>query len=206
MILECKKRTGKGKESAKKIRAEKEVPGIIYGKKMDPVTISFKANEFDKFMRNNHGKPVMTINVEGDEKMVVIKEKQERLYKNQIMHVDFQEIHKGEVVHLTLPVHYVGAEEAEKSGGILVKNVQELEIACLVKDIPERISVDVSGLGIHDSLQIKDLNLSEDIRLYDDLDKTICSVTVPRAVAVDEAEEAAAEGEGTEEAAEVEEA
>ncbi|MFA7577001.1 MAG: 50S ribosomal protein L25 [Candidatus Muiribacteriota bacterium] len=190
MILECKKREGTGKEKAKKIRAEKNIPGIIYGKKMDPISIVFKANEFEKFLRHNHGKPIYSINLEGEEKMVVIKEKQQKPWRNEFVHIDFQEIHKGETIHLNIPIHFHGVAEVEKKGGILVKNMHELEIACMVKDIPNSFDVDVSTLDLNHSIRISDLNISEDIKVYADENSTVCSVTVPRA-AIEEAAEAA---------------
>lgn len=181
MILECRKRENKGKEYTKKIRVEKEVPGVIYGKKTDPLMIQFKENEFVKFIRESHGKPVLKINVDGEEKTVVIKEKQEKIWKNQIIHVDFQEIHKGEIVHLTIPIHFLNADVCEKKGGIVVKNMHEINIACYVKDIPEKIEVDLSNLEIHESVHVKDLNLNENIRISEEEDRTVCSVTLPRA-------------------------
>ncbi|MGM0608246.1 MAG: 50S ribosomal protein L25 [Candidatus Muiribacteriota bacterium] len=188
MILQVEKREGRGKELARKMRSANEIPGIIYGKNMEPVSISFKENEFFKFEKENKGKPIYTIKLDDEEKMVIIKEKQEKQWINKVMHVDFQEIHKGEVIHLEIPIHFHGIEEVEKTGGILVKTMQSLEIACMVKDVPDSVDVDVSKLDIHDSIHLKELGLSEDVKVYADQDQVVCSVTVPR-ILVDEEEE-----------------
>ncbi|PLX19285.1 MAG: 50S ribosomal protein L25 [Candidatus Muiribacterium halophilum] len=196
MKLECKKREGTGKEFNRRLRKEKEVPGIIYGKKSEPLNIMFKENEFVKFLRANHGKPVYDINVENEDKKVVIKEIQERPWKNEYIHVDFQEIHKGETIHLVIPIHFHGAEEVEKKGGILNKNIQELDVVCQVEDIPEGFHVDVSQLEIHDSIHLRDMDIPENIKVSEEEERTICSVTVPRALV--EPTETGEEGEGVE--------
>jgi len=182
MILECKKKEGTGKEFNRKLRKEKKIPGIIYGKESEPLSVMFEENEFVKFLRANYGKPVYDIKIENEDKKVVIKEIQERPWKNQYIHVDFQEIHRGETIHLTIPIYFHGVEEVEKTGGILNKNFQELDVMCKVEDIPEGFHVDVSGLEIHDSIHLRDMNIPDNIRVYEDEERTICSVTVPRAI------------------------
>ncbi|MCK9224853.1 MAG: 50S ribosomal protein L25 [Candidatus Muirbacterium halophilum] len=191
MILECKRREKSGKEHAKKIRAIKDVPGVVYGNKLENINIQFKENEFFKFIKASKGKPVLTINLDGEEKTVIIKERQEKIWKNIITHVDFQEIHKGEMVNIAIPFIFLNVDVAEKKGGILVRNMHELNVACLVKDIPEKIEIDVANLELHESVRVKDIGLNENIRIIGDIDNTICSITLPRAAveATEETEE-----------------
>ncbi len=196
-----------GKSAVRKLRAAGYLPGVIYGASEETQHIKFNASEFEHLWHQIHGESVV-INLifpDGTKKMGVIQEVARHPVTGKMLHVDFHILHKGEKVEVTVPIVTVGTPKGVKMGGILEHIIREVDIKTTPDNIPPHIEIDVSGLGIGDSIHIKDLQL-EGIEIDEDPEEVIVTVLAPRKVVEEVVEEeaaeegeAAAEGEATEE-------
>jgi large subunit ribosomal protein L25 len=185
-----------GKESAKKLRKEGVIPAIVYSKDTNiPIKIPFSEL---KEIRAHHfsESSLIEIEVENSEKetfSAIIKDVQFHPLTEEVIHIDFLKVSMEERIKVKVPVVLKGEAKGVKEGGILEQILWELEIEALPLDIPEKVEVDISSLGIGHSIHVGDLNLKEGIRLLQMPQETVVTI-----VAKEEEVEEVAEGEGVE--------
>lgn len=219
VTLSAEKREGTGKGVARKLRQAGKVPAVLYGREMDAVHIALDAHEADLLFRSIPvDNTIIELKVEGTKEphQTLVREIQTHPYKGTLIHVDFLRIQAGVKVEVNVPVHLVGTPIGVKDeGGVLDQTVYDLPVACIPSAIPESFEVDVSHLAVNDVLHVSDLEIGEGVEVLLPGERTICSVSVPRA-AIEEAdegeeledelemegEEAAAEGEASGEGSE----
>jgi large subunit ribosomal protein L25 len=197
------KRKGVGKSAAKKIRKGGNIPAILYGRETEPIPLIVNPIDLKKALSTEAGENTLLelhIKDDGQEitKLALLRDVQFNYLTSEPIHFDFQEVLMKEKITVKVPVRITGKAPGVKEGGILEEILREIEIECLPVDIPNFIEVDVSGLGIGDSIHISDLAISEGITILHDLDETIVTIlspTVEEAVAeaAPAAEEAAAQ-------------
>lgn len=183
-----------GKGASRRLRKQNLVPAIIYGGNEEPTALAIRMNEMVKFLENEaFFSSILTIIVDGEEHQGVIKDLQRHPAKGFPMHVDFQRIIKGQKIHMNVPVHFVGREEAPgtKASGVLSTLVSDIEIVCIPSQLPEYLEVDVSKMEIGDSLHLTDIVLPEGVILQeleaeDFVDRTIANMQAPTVEEVDE--------------------
>lgn len=177
-----------GKGASRRLRKENLVPAIIYGADKAPAAVAIRYNELIKSLETEaFFSHILTINVEGQgTEEVVIKALQRHPAKNTPVHADFQRIVRGQAMHIVVPVHYVGAEDApgHKAGGIFVSNATELEITSIPSKIPEFLTVDVSAMNVGDSIHLQDIKLPEGVALrelevVDAFNRTVATMQAP---------------------------
>ncbi len=193
-------RTEFRKSAAKRIRNAGKIPAVIYGHS-EPVHVSLDEREFMRKFGKNSESTIITVNVEGKEYDVLIKDFQEDIVKGQIKHVDFFEIERGKTLKTHVPIHLVGTAKGVKEGGVLEQQMHEFEVECLPKDIPEAIEIDVKNLLSGDAIHVGDVVVPEGVKILSAEDLSVVSVTVVKQ-SVEAAEEDEAEGEEAEESAE----
>ena len=183
-----------GKGASRRLRKQNLVPAIIYGGNEEPTAIAVKYNELIKALENEaFFSHILTINVDGDEHQAVIKDLQRHPAKGVPLHADFMRIVKGQKIHMNVPVHFEGKEDAPgtKEGGILSTLVTDVEIICLPSRLPESLVVDVSKMQIGDTYHLSDIVLPEGVVIYeleqeDGTDRTIVNIQAPTVEEVDE--------------------
>ena len=154
---------------------------------------------------------VLTLKIGKKSERVILKDVQYHPFKNEVVHVDLLRVKAGQKLQVTIPLHFVGVDTAPgvKEGGVFSRNVVEVEVQCLPKDIPEYIEVDVSTLGIGDARHLSDIVLPSGVEIlalaHDEeraSDIAIATVRHPRVVEVEapavETAEVAAEEAGEE--------
>ncbi len=185
-----------GKSAVRKLRAAGYLPGVIYGAGEETAHIKFNAKEFEHLWHKIHGESVV-INLifpDGTQKMGVIQEIARHPVTGKMLHADFHILHKGEKVEVTVPIITVGTAKGVKMGGILEHIIREIDIKTTPDNIPPHIEVDVSSLGIGDSIHVKDLKL-EGIEIDEDPEEVIVTVLAPRKGVEEVVEEEAVEEE-----------
>ena len=184
-----------GKGASRRLRKQNLVPAIIYGGNEEPTAISIKINELVKSLEYEaFFSQILTITTDkGDEHQVVIKDLQRHPAKGFPMHADFQRIVKGQKIHMNIPVHFSGREDAPgtANGGILSTLVSDVEIIALPSQLPEYLDIDVSSMEIGDLFRLSDINLPEgvviaELELEDGHDRTIVNMQPPTVEEVDE--------------------
>jgi large subunit ribosomal protein L25 len=196
--LAVKIRDTKGKEAAKKMRQNMDIPGIFYGAKSEPVMVSFIDGELRKILKSAASKNIiLNLQIQSakgtDSKLVILKELQSDPLKARYIHADFFEISLDKELTLNVPLVLVNTPVGAALGGVLQHVRRELTIKCLPDKVVEKIEVDVAGLGVGDSLHIRDVVFPEGITSTQEDHLTVAVVNAPSA-----AEKAAPgeEGEG----------
>jgi large subunit ribosomal protein L25 len=184
IALKASIREGKGKEQSAKSRKEGKVPGIVYHRGEDSVSISLDEKELLRILRSSEGENVLiNLTIEGAKKKsrpVLVKEIQRHPVKRSVLHVDFNEISLKEKI--TVDVEVVTAGEAvgvKSEGGILEHVHREVKVKCLPTDIPKHIDVDITNLKLNDSIHVRDLKVDSKIEILTDGDTLLLQVKMP---------------------------
>lgn len=156
-------RTAQGTSASRRLRIEKQVPGVLYGGKGQPVNIAVEHNPlFHALRKEKFHASILDMELDGKTERVLLRDFQMHPYKAQVLHVDLQRVTEDQKVHMRVPLHFLGQEHspAVKEHAALISHVQsDVGIACLPKDLPEFIEVDLSGLTVHQTLRVLDLKL-----------------------------------------------
>ncbi|MFQ5835436.1 MAG: 50S ribosomal protein L25/general stress protein Ctc [bacterium] len=182
--LKVKLRDRTGKEYVKKLRKNGLLPAVLYGphlKKSLPLQIDIK--ELHSFLSPSDKAKIITLEIT-DQKTdkhhdVIIKELQRDWIKGGLQHLDFYAVTRGETITTTVPISFVGKSQGEKIGGIVEHLVRELEIECLPKDLPSVIEVDVTPLGLGDSLNVGDIKAPSGIKILTHPQELVVSIISP---------------------------
>ena len=188
--LQAEPRQESGKSATRKMRAAGRIPAIVYGHHEQTRMLSVDAHELDLlFSRVHWENTIIDLTIAGEKVAVktLVREVQSHAFKPLIVHVDFQQIHAGERVHVSIPIRLLGTAPGVKAGGVMMQTETDLDIRCTPDKIPESIEVDVSALEIGDSVHLRDIQLPEGVDAEIDADRTICSVTPPTVAVVSEA-------------------
>ncbi|BFL72342.1 50S ribosomal protein L25 [Anaerococcus nagyae] len=192
LVLNANKREATGKNKVNKIRQEELIPGVIYAKGEDNLNVQFTAREFDKILRQAGTSTIITLDIDGDKKDVLIKDYQTHPYKNQYLHVDFQAINQNETIRVNVPVILLGRDDLDIADSVLVQNMDNIDVECLPKYIPQTAEVDITDFQIGDNRIVADLDISknEDIIVLAEEDEVVCSLQEVTEEVIPEDEEA----------------
>lgn len=200
--LEVELRDPKGKGGARKLRASGRIPGVLYGHGKASTCVSLDPHVLTRLLKTSDAGMNTLIDVTiagekaGGERVVLVKEFQRDPVRGEPLHVDLYQVDLTSTVEVEIPIHLVGRPRGvELDGGILDHSLRELEIACLPRAIPESIEVDVTDLGIGDTLHVSDLSLPEGVELLSEPGLSVASVVAPRVAEEEEAAAAAAAAE-----------
>jgi large subunit ribosomal protein L25 len=187
--LFARSRSEAGSTAVKAVRARDAVPAVIYGKSLQPQNIEINRREFEILLAHAAGESILVdLEIEsGGEKtshLSLVQEVQHHPLRRDILHVDFQAVSATDNIEASIPLELVGESDGVKNfGGLLELILRELPIRCLPKDLPDVIPVDVSHLGVGDSLHVKDLILPSGVTSAMDGEVTVLSVVAPKVVA-----------------------
>ncbi len=170
----AKPRTELGSRANKRLRDAGFIPGVIYGHKeaVVPVTLPKK----DVVGHLNRGAHLFDLAVDGKSEKVLVKEVQYDHLGIEVMHVDFARVSLDEKVELTIALELKGTPKGEAEGGVLQQIISELQVECLVTDIPDIIRHNVSEMALNDVLHIKDLKLPPGVKALQDEDLIVATV------------------------------
>ncbi len=188
VVLKAVKRDVTGKQ-VKAMRRDGQLPAVIYGRHLEPIAISLEAHAASLAMGKLSSSSLITIDLDGKEYPALVRERQRNFIKGNLTHIDFMAVDLTEKLRATVRLEFVGVSGAVKDyNGVLVKNIEKLEVECLPTDLPERIAVDIAALAqIGNSIRVRDLAISDAIRILNDEDETIAVATAPKTEAVDAA-------------------
>jgi len=177
MNIELRSKSGKG--TSRKLRAAEMVPGVVYGKGMDPMPISVKYRDLTNAMSGNGGHNNLITLVGGgslDQTMAIIADLQLDAIKGTFQHVDLHRVNMDEKVRLNVPVLLKGTAAGVKEGGLLDFAHHELHIECLPANIPDHIEIDVTTLAIAHSIHVDEIKAPEGVKLLDNPKTPVVSI------------------------------
>ena len=183
--LTAKIRTETGRKTDV-LKASGRIPAVIYGHKVKNVLLDIDYKDFQKVLREAGESSLIELNIEGDKekRSVLVHEIQKDPVSDQYIHVDFFQASLTEEVEVQVPLILEGTSLAVKDlGGTLVKNISELEVKALAKDLPHEIKVSIDGLNtFEDHILVKDIILPKGVKTTVKPDEIVVSVSAPQKV------------------------
>ena len=199
--LKAKVRENSGSAQSRRSRGEGNIPAVVYGLGMDPVSVEIDAREFTNALKTEAGSNVI-FNLEiGKEKYTALaREIQKHVYRNEFLHVDFVQVDLSQTVDADVQVNFTGIPMGVKEEGGVIQTVNStITITALPTNIPTSLDLDISGLNVGDNLAAADVDLPEGVELANDEDDSILiTITIPRAAVEEEEEIEGLEGEEVE--------
>jgi len=175
--IELRSKTGKG--ISRQLRSADMVPGVVYGKGMDPMAVSIKNRELKAAMAGEGGQNNLITLVGGgclDQSMAIIVDLQRDAIKGTYKHVDLHRINMAEKLRVTVPIILKGTAIGVKEGGLLDLAHHELHVECLPGNIPDHIEIDVTDLAIAHSIHVNEIPLPEGVKVLDNPKTPVVSV------------------------------
>jgi len=168
--VEAETRTDLGKGASRRLRHTEKFPAVVYGAGKDPVSLTIDHKKFLHSLENEaFYSHILTLIVDGKEEQVVLKDLQRHPAKIAVMHADFLRVSANEKLHMHVPLHFVNADACPgaKEGGLVTHSMTDVEIACLPKDLPEFLEVDLSSLELDHSLHMSDITLPAGVEIVE---------------------------------------
>lgn len=202
--LDATIRVDQGKGASRRLRRnEDRVPGVLYGGKEPPALISLDHKKLMHTLENpkvfSH---LLNLNLEGEKQQVVLKAIQRHHHKKGVMHLDLFRVKPTDILVMKVPLHFIGGAEApgvKDGGGVVNHQMNDIEIRCQAKNLPESITVDISKMELDQTLHISHLKFPSGVESVvlshgPEHDHPVVSVHLPRII-VEEEPVVAAEGE-----------
>jgi large subunit ribosomal protein L25 len=175
--VELRSKTGKG--ISRQLRMADMVPGVVYGKGMDPIAVSIKYRELRAALAGEGGQNNLITLVGGgslDQSMAIIVDLQRDALKGTYKHVDLHRVNMTEKLRVTVPVVLKGEAIGVKEGGLLDLAHHELHVECLPDNIPDHIEIDITDLAVAHSIHVSDIILPEGVKILDNPKTPVVSV------------------------------
>ena len=195
-----------GTGASRRLRHAGKVPAILYGSGKDTAMLTLSHNSlYHNLEDESFHSSILTVEINGKKEKAILRDVQMHAFKQRIMHIDLQRVSAKDKIHMNVPFHFSGGEEApgvKVEGGIVSHLVTELDIVCLPDDLPEFIAVDISALNLGDSIHLSEITLPKGVEssaLSHGDDLAVVTVVAVRGSTEDDEVEAE---EGGEEAAE----
>ena len=174
-------REGLGVKGAlSKIRAEKNVPGVIYGSHKEPITITVSLKDVEKIVKAGKN-TIVEIALPNGTEQALVKEIQYHVVKDTPIHIDFQRVALTDKMDVVVPVKLVGESADVKNYGALVEHIlREIEVKALVRAIPHEIEVDMTPMTINKGIVAGDIKLPEGVELVTDAQAPVVHLMIPK--------------------------
>lgn len=181
-----------GKGASRRLRRSGKVPAILYGGHTEPRQLILDhQNLLTLLVNERFYSTILSLNIKGEKQAAILKDVQRHPAKNQILHLDLQRVLENEKVRMTIPLHFKGAAAApgvKTQGGIVSHLLNNIEVSCLPKDLPEHLEVDMSAMQMNEMKRLSDIPLPpgvEFVALSHGRDEAVVSIHHPRAEEVE---------------------
>jgi large subunit ribosomal protein L25 len=181
--IKAERREGRGKNDARRLRANGKVPLTIYGGEGEAVSAAASLAELATILRTESGhNTIFTLDVDGEGATeVMFLDRQIDPIRGRLVHADLRRLVRGQKIEVTVPLHLTGEPiGVTEGGGVLEQMVREIEIRVRPRDIPDAINLDVSNLGVHDVLHVSDIPADEHMEILSDPETVLATVGIVR--------------------------
>ncbi len=165
--LDAVLRTDEGKGASRRLRRTGKIPAVVYGGEGEAVSISLAENQLVRHLQDEQFySSIINLKLETGSEKVMLRDLQRHPSRPVVLHADLLRVNSKEKVRITVQLHYINEDSAagvKLDGGRVIKSMMDVEISCLVKDIPEFIEVDLVDLKMGESLHISDLALPDGV-------------------------------------------
>ncbi len=209
--LQAEERAERGKNAARRLRISGMTPAVLYGEGNEAggsTSLAVPTRVVDYTLHHFGDNALYNIAIDGSTSTARVVDAQRDPVSGRLVHVDFAPVNMTELIEVTVPLHVTGDAPGVEEGGVLQQVAYEIQVESLPADIPQEITLDVSGLGMNENLTLGDLTLPEGVTLLSEPEDVAVTVTVPTEISEEEMEAAGIVEEPTdeEEAAAAEEA
>ena len=188
--LEVETREARGSADARRLRSRGLIPGVLYGDGKEAVAFAIGERELRRVLTGEHGTHAILDVVVGDgnqrPRHAVLKDYQLHPTRRRLLHVDLQQVRLDRPIHAAVAVDLVGEAEGVTMGGVLTQVTREINVEALPMTVPDRLELDVSAMGIGDSLRVGDVPVPDGVTLLDDEETVVATVSQPTRVEVPE--------------------
>lgn len=193
VVIKARERNIRGSSGSRRLRRAGRIPAVMYNRSGNSVPLDLDALEFTNGVKGISESTIVKVDVNGNVHEAFVKSTQRNITDGKVVHVDFYEIEQGVAVRTRIALHLEGTPQGVRDGGVMEFPLHEVEVECLPKDLPEGFSIDVSSLGVNQSIHVRDLALGEAIKVLSNPDQVVVLVKFTKAETVVEEEAAAAE-------------
>jgi large subunit ribosomal protein L25 len=181
-LIRADKRDTKGKGVARKLRKDGRIPAVLYGRGLEPISITVLSRDWEKLGRHIRRNVIFNMELFGgkdvENRPVMVKEIQREVLNEKILHIDFYQVSMERMIEVEIPIHLTGKAKGEVNGGIIEVHLRSVKVECLPTQIPEEIMVDISDLEIGDSFHVNEISISG-VKLLEGGNVAIVTVTPP---------------------------
>ena len=184
-----------GSSDSRRLRAEDQIPAVVYGHGMDPISVAVNRRELRVALSGSAGlNTIIDLTVDGKVYPSLIKDIQRHPVKRNVQHIDFIQVNLNEEITIGVPIVLEGeAHDVLSNNGLVDLALQELQVRTTPRQIPDSIVIDVTDFTLDTVIRIEDLTLPSGVEAIGEPDTPVVTVLIMRGI---EEEEAAAEGEG----------
>jgi len=162
-------RKDEGKGASRRLRHAAQIPAIVYGGQSAPKSIQLEHEKTWIASQNEwFYSSILSLDIDGQVERVLLRDMQRHPFKQQIMHLDFQRVSENEALRASVPLHFVNVEKspAGKAADVVVTHeLNEIQVSCLPKDLPEFIEVDLSNLNAGDTVHLSQVKLPQGVEV-----------------------------------------
>jgi large subunit ribosomal protein L25 len=179
--IKAEPRSEIGRSAARKLKARGVIPAVVYGGKEKPQPLQVSARDVDVMLSHAAGENILVeLEIDGQTRTALVQEVQHAPVGSNVLHIDFHAVSMDETLEAEVPLEPIGVPNGVKNfGGLLEQSLRSLSVECLPGDLPDRITVDVSGLNIGDAIHVRDIPMPNGVVAKDQPDLTVFSVVAP---------------------------
>lgn len=161
--------TQRNKGASRRLRTAGFIPAIVYGGHAEPKSVQFAHNPI--WLLSQHEwfySSILTLDVDGASEKVLLRDMQRHPFKAQIMHLDFLRVSENEAIRVNLPLHFLNQDESPAGkikGVVITHELNEVEVSCLPKDLPEYLEVDLGAMEVGDIVHLSSIKLPEGVEI-----------------------------------------
>jgi large subunit ribosomal protein L25 len=188
-VVTAELRTDQGKAASRRLRRTGKIPAILYGGKDQAQQLALSHHEMNKHLETEaFYSHILTLKFDGKEQQAVLKDIQRHPSDPVLMHFDFQRVFADQAIRMAVPLHFKGGEACpgvKADGGVVEHHLNQVEVECLPKDLPEFIEVDLSKMELNDAVHLSHIKLPAGVTLVElrhGKDPSVAAVHVPRVI------------------------
>ena len=172
-------------------RTDGSVPGVVYGPKQDPISLSIDTLTFEKTLQQAGESTIITLTGLGEDIEVLVHDVAFNARRGGVEHVDFYAIERGKKLTTNVAIEYVGEAPVEKSGATVNRVLHDVEVTCRPSDLPSHIEVDLTNMVDEESvIRVSDLVVGPDVEIENNADDVVANVAAAREEEPEETEAA----------------
>ncbi|MCR6701925.1 MAG: 50S ribosomal protein L25/general stress protein Ctc [Dokdonella sp.] len=168
-VINVERRKDEGKGASRRLRRTGQVPAIVYGGELKPVSIQLLHKDVLAASQNEwFYSSILDLSLGGDVQKVLLRDMQRHPFKQQVLHLDFQRVNDNEAIRARVPLHFLNQETSpagKTSGVIVMHELNEIEVSCLPRHLPEFIEIDLGQITLGDIIHLSEIKLPEGVEI-----------------------------------------